>query len=200
MLDFQSILFNIDIAPALPHRGALLVSEPFMRDQYFGHSVIELVDFEANRPSMGIVMNRLTSHTLDSLVKGVDDNTGIPVFCGGPMSCDRLYFLHTLGDMILDSREIADGLFIGGRFDTIIDYINSGCPVDGKVRFFIGYSGWDSGQLEEELDKKVWAVTSAPKPEKLLTGEEDGYWHRTVKRMGTRYKGWLYHPQNPRAN
>lgn len=200
MLDFQSILFNIDIVPTLPHKGALLVSEPFMRDQYFGHSVIELVDFEARSPSMGIVLNRLTSHTLDSLVKGVDDSTDIPVFCGGPMSCDRLYFLHALGDMIPDSREISDGLFIGGRFDTIIDYVNSGCQIDGKVRFFIGYSGWDSGQLEDELDKKVWAVTSPKKTCELLTGEEDGYWHRTVKLMGARYKGWLYHPQNPRAN
>lgn len=201
MLDIHSILFNIDIPPrTYPERGSLLVSEPFMRDQYFGHSVIELIDYEVSKPSMGIVLNRLTPHSLPSLVKGVTDDNPVPIFCGGPMSCDRLYFLHNLGDMIPESREINNGLYIGGRFDTIIDYINSGCQTEGRVRFFIGYSGWDSGQLEDEMSKNVWAVTSGTNAEDLLRGEEDSYWHRTVKRMGKPYRGWLYHPQNIRAN
>lgn len=200
MLDFQSILFNIDMDPVAPQRGSLLISEPFMRDQYFGHSVIELIDYEPGKQTMGIVMNRLTSYTLAELVEGVDSETNIPIFCGGPMSGDRLYFMHDLGNVIPESHEIMDGLNIGGRFDSMLDYINAGYPVDGHVRFFVGYSGWDAGQLEEELAKKVWAVNQPKTSRDLLVGEEDAYWHRTVKTLGEKYKGWLYHPQNPRSN
>ena len=116
------------------------------------------------------------------------------------MSCDRLYFIHTLGDLIPSSREIVDGLYIGGDFDTTLSIVNDGYAVDGHLRFFLGYSGWGVGQLDEELVKNVWAVTGIPDVGTLLHGEEDAYWHRIVRGMGCRYRGWLYHPRNPHYN
>lgn len=59
----------------------------------------------------------------------------IPAYCGGPMSCDRLYFMHTLGCLIPDSREIIPGLYIGGDFDTVLSIVNDGYAVDGHIRF-----------------------------------------------------------------
>lgn len=200
MINFESVLFNIDISSQLPHPGALLVAEPFLREQYFNHAVICLIDYRINKESMGIVLNRTTNYTLNSLVDKISVKDEIPVFCGGPMSCDRLYFIHTLGDIIPDSREIVHGLYIGGNFDAMLDYVNSGYPTEGKIRFFIGYSGWDIGQLDGELRKSVWAVTDIPEIDTLLTGEENSYWHNLVRSMGKRYRGWLYHPQNPMVN
>lgn len=109
MIDFDKILFNIDIASGMPNQRALLVAEPFLKDQYFGHSVIFLVDYAPMGNAMGIVVNTPTAYTLQGLVKGIIREEGIPVWCGGPMSCDRLYYIHTLGRLIPGSREIVPG-------------------------------------------------------------------------------------------
>ncbi len=200
MTTLESTLFNIAINKREPQTGTLLIAEPFLREKYFNHAVICLIDYEKGKGSMGIVLNRATNYTLNNILDCVTAKQEIPVFCGGPMSCDRLYFLHTLDGIIPNSREIKQGLYIGGNFETMLDYINSGYPIEGKIRFFIGYSGWDTGQLDEELQKNVWAVTDIQDNSALLTGEENQYWHNQVRAMGDDYRGWLFHPPSPTMN
>ena len=201
MINFDNILFNIDISPGIPRPGSLLVAEPFLREQYFSHAVITLIEYAPGGSAMGIVLTRMTGHPLQSLVGAIKIKEPIPVFCGGPLSCDRLYFIHTLGELLPGARHIARDLYIGGDFNTMVDYTNSGYPVDGLIRFFIGYSGWSENQLDTELRQNVWAVTDLPDPTShILTGEEDTFWHNIVRSLGPKYRGWLYHPQNPHAN
>lgn len=201
MINFNDILFNIDISTGIPHPGSLLVAEPFLKERYFNHAVICLVDYAPGDSAMGIVLNRLTGHPLQSLLSAIKVKDPIPVYCGGPLSCDRLYFIHTLGDLIPGSRHIDGNLYIGGDFNTMVDIVNSGYPVEGSMRFFIGYSGWSENQLDTELRDNVWAVAQPPADvATLLTGSEDTYWHNTVRRLGDAHRGWLYHPQNPQAN
>ncbi|MDE6116442.1 MAG: YqgE/AlgH family protein, partial [Duncaniella sp.] len=193
MIDFESLLFNIDInSERIPRSGSLLVAEPFLREQYFHHAVICLVDYEPRGTAMGVVLNNRTSYSLQDLVSAVTVKTPIPIYCGGPMSCDRLYFIHTLGDVIPESRKITEKLSIGGDFDALLSVLNDGYDVDGAVRFFIGYSGWSPGQLDEELLKSVWAVTDIRDVDSLLRGAEDSYWHKIVRQMGADFRGWLY--------
>lgn len=200
MTDINKALFNIDIQGEIPAAGKLLIAEPFLRDQYFTHSVICLIEYESTGTAMGIVMNRSTNYTLQELVKEVSSEEPIRVFCGGPMSCDRLYYIHTLGDIIPGCREISPGLYIGGNFAKMIEYVNSGYPIEGCIRFFIGYSGWSPRQLDEELAHHTWVVVPSPDGTTLLTGDDDSYWHAAVKRAGEDLRGWLYHPVNPHAN
>lgn len=195
------LLNRIDQPKDAPTPGRVLVAEPFLRESYFHHSVIYLIDYGRGEGSMGLVMNKPTNcHLSDLLSVKVDRHEPVPVFCGGPMSRDRLYFVHRLGDIIPQSRLIADGIYIGGDFNRLIDYVNAGYPLDGMVRFCLGYSGWDAGQLDEELSANVWAVGHIADPEALLRGFGDGLWHRHVRALGQRYRGWLYHPQYPSLN
>lgn len=200
MTGIEDLLYKIEISHRAPHAGALLIAEPFLREDYFCHAVICLVDYEMGKNTMGIVMNKPTLYTLGSVVKQINNDIKIPIYCGGPLSCDRLYFIHTLGQLIPNSKKITDGLFIGGDFDSMVNYVNSGYETNGKMRFFIGYSGWDAGQLEEELSQHVWAVCGHGSHANLLTGEGDKYWHRHVKALGEEYRGWKYHPENPQLN
>ena len=71
MIDYDNILFNINISSEMPHPGAMLVAEPFLRDEHFAHAVICLVEYGKDSTSMGVVMNHPTAYTLQGLVEGV---------------------------------------------------------------------------------------------------------------------------------
>lgn len=202
MIDYDREIFNINIAStALPRPGALLISEPFLREEYFHHAVIALIEYEFGATAMGIVMNHPTGYTLQSLIEGIKIKTDIPVYCGGPVACDRLFFVHTLGkEIIPECSEIAPGLFISGDFSAMRQYINAGYPVEGYIRFFVGYSGWSRQQLDEELRSKVWAVAECSSYHSLLTGSDDPFWHRYVRALGNDFRGWRLHPRNPQCN
>ncbi len=73
-------------------------------------------------------------------------------------------------------------------------------PCEGNIRFFIGYSGWDIGQLDDEIRQKVWAVSDIPASLSVLSEEEDHYWHHVVRNMGHSYHAWRLQPMNPQDN
>lgn len=198
MKDITTELFKISTPAHRPVCGGLLIAEPFMKESYFNHGVVSLVDYVPEEGATGVVMNNRTEYTLDELLDGVDSSTNIPVYCGGPVGQDRLFFIHTLGpDIVSGSREYAPGLYVGGDFDSIIAYVNSGYATEGAVRFFVGYSNWVEGQLEREMRKDNWAqVPSLNNPADALTLDGDRYWHRAVEQLGSEYRSWTLIPRN----
>lgn len=200
MKDLDMTLFNIDINTSKPREGSLLVAEPFLSDDYFNHAVISLIDYAPGNNAMGIVMNRKSGYTLGQMIEGFDDDVDIPIYVGGPMSRNRMFYIHRLGELFSGSVEIIPGLWIGGDYSEVLQYVHDGYPIDNLLRFFIGYSGWDAGQLEREIRDHVWAVTSPLTPEQLLTDSDDTYWHKVVRKMGAPYRGWQMQPMYPTAN
>lgn len=85
MIDFERILFNIDIPATIDAAaGTLLVAEPFLKEECFAHSVIYIVDHASDSSSMGVMLNHITRHRLSDLIDGIDSAHDTPVFCGGP--------------------------------------------------------------------------------------------------------------------
>lgn len=200
MKDLDNSLFNIKIDSKGPYRGAILVAEPFLTDEYFNHAVISLVDYTPGENAMGIVLNRTSGYTLGQIIEGFDDDVDIPIFLGGPLSRNRLFYIHCLGNIFSGAVEIQPGLWIGGDYNQVLQYIRDGYPTDGLIRFFIGYSGWDKWQLEDEINNYVWAVAPPLSSNEILSGCDDSYWHKVVKQMGPKYRGWQMHPMFPTAN
>ena len=200
MQNLDTSLFNISHPTPAPRCGDLLVAEPFLREEYFNHAVITLLEYTPGLSAMGLVLNKPTSYTLGEAIEGIDDEVDVPIYCGGPLSCDRLFYIHSMPDEIDGSRKIAPGLYVGGDFSQVKAYVNMGFETEGKIRFFVGYSGWDPRQLEEEIANHVWAVTTPDNPAALIMPQDDSYWHHTVKSMGPAYRNWLYHPANPQLN
>ncbi len=198
--DLDTSLFSIKHPTGKPAAGSLLIAEPFLREEYFNHGVISLIEYERGKSAMGLVLNKPTGYTLGEAIEGIDDEVDIPIHCGGPMSTDRLFYLHTLGHVFDGVKEISPGLYLGGDFDQVKSYVNMGLDTDGKIRFFVGYSGWDAMQLEDEIDKYVWAVAPPPIPDALFGNDGDKMWHEAVRKLGARYRNWLYHPANPHLN
>lgn len=195
----SDIIFNIEIQGSKPAVGKVLVAEPLLEESYFHHAVILLAEYSRGGSSMGLTLNKPTQYTLDELMPDYNLPKGIPVFKGGPMENERLFYVHRLGYIIDDSIEVAPGVWIGGNWEQVCSYLRSGYNIDGDLRFIMGYSGWDAGQLDGEFGDHVWTATTVS-PELILKGSDDAYWHRTVRSLGSRYRGWRYHPVAPSLN
>jgi putative transcriptional regulator len=83
----------------------------------------------------------------------------MPLFDGGPVGKEQMFFLHSMPDVITGGTLIQKGIYWGGDFDVVIDLIKTKQITETDIRFFIGYSGWGEGQLAEELASKKNART-----------------------------------------
>lgn len=191
-------LFRIRSNTSHPKQGNLLLSEPTMNDFYFGRSVILLVDHNETEGSFGIIMNKSLNVRLNEIVDFFQDFDA-PVYLGGPVAEDQIFFMHTLGDLIPDTFKIMDGLYWGGDNDTLNTLLSTGIANKDNVRFFLGYSGWQAGQLKDELTRNSWIVSHTDS-HTLLNTPPDNLWKEYVKRMGPTYKLWTQYPSNPENN
>lgn len=177
-----------------PKAGDILLAEPLMADESFQRAVIVLVEHNPKAGSMGFVINRQSNHLLNDLVAEIVTDEEIPVYIGGPVHQNRLYYVHVLGALVPDSINIGGGLYVSGDFKAMIEYVNSGSPVNGMVRFFLGYSGWEISQLRKELDNYDWAVKRMTDARRLLTLDEEHLWRAEVADLDERYRLWLNCP------
>ena len=69
------------------------------------------------------------------------------------------------------------------------------------MRFFIGYSGWAEGQLDEEIKSRSWFVTAASSSQVMDTTEaNDEFWKSLIKKMGEGYNHIADAPSDPSLN
>lgn len=196
-MNIDSDIFKIQSNDVLPSRGKILISEPFLRDATFGRSVILLVD-HTEEGSMGLVMNKQLPLLLNDIITEFKYLDEIPLYKGGPVATDTLFFLHTLDD-IPGSICICNGLYLNGDFTLIKRYILQGNKVDGCIRFFLGYSGWESEQLATELKENTWIVSEEDKSY-LMKDNIKEMWRKALERLGSKYEAWSRFPQIPAFN
>ena len=198
-MDLKDILF-LNLPTATPHMGSLLISEPLMTDNFFSRSAILVLDEPEDGGHFGLILNKPTELTLNDLMPDWKEGKKVPIYCGGPVDLQRMFMLHSLKEELGASAEVLPGIYVGGDLDKIIEYINEGGEVDGKLRFFLGYCGWSPGQLKGEIKRKTWAVNALPQCPNLLKGNGIDYWSREVKDLGEEYRGWLVVPPDPSMN
>jgi putative transcriptional regulator len=180
-----------------PGPGTLLIAEPFLKDPNFMRTVVFLCDHQ-EEGSFGFVINKLFDHTLDELMNDLDE-LKLPVFYGGPMQMDTIHFLHQYPDLIPGSYEVLDGIFWGGDFETAINMIRTGTIQPEKIRFYIGYSGWGQGQLNDELKEKSW-LTSQGNRKLVFHNKADEIWKESLKHLGGDYEALANYPIDPQLN
>ena len=191
-------MFRIRHNNRQPEKGNILISEPFLRDVYFQRSVVLLVEHHA-KGSMGFVLNKRTALKVNDFFDGFDDAPRIPIYLGGPVLPDRLFFIHSLGHLIPDSVAIGDGLYFDGDFEALRLYLSSGRQAHEKVKFFLGYAGWTERQLADEIAQDSWLVGDSSTAQ-ILAAEGESFWKHSVEAVGGAYLTWINYPRNPILN
>ncbi|MDR3266176.1 MAG: YqgE/AlgH family protein [Tannerella sp.] len=182
-----------------PEKGKALISEPFLNDLYFQRSVILLAEHNSEG-SMGFVVNKMTNLFVNSYFEQLQSLPLIPVFLGGPVAPDHLFYIHSLGNQVPDSIEIADNLFLLGDFECIMYHLLGKQSNTNKIKFFTGYSGWSAGQLQSEIEHDTWLVSKPSSSSDMLSAEDESFWKRSVESVGGEYLKWLNYPKNPLLN
>jgi len=180
-----------------PSKGKLLIAEPTINDGSFGRSVILLAEHNENG-SVGFILNKPLGYTINDLVPDLDCNT--EVYNGGPVEQDNLYFIHQSPDIIPNSIEICNGIYWGGDFAALKKLINDRKIEPKSIRFFLGYSGWSSKQLINEMKEDSWVVSKDVSTPRILSIEYDKMWRKQMLDLGGEYQIWANLPADPAMN
>jgi putative transcriptional regulator len=179
-----------------PEKGRILIAEPFMSDNYFVRSVI-LIAENNTRGAMGFILNKPVGYKIHELIQDFPEFDS-PVYFGGPVDSNSLFFIHRIPQIIGSSFEIGDGLYYGGNFKKLKEAIQSGIVQTDDVRFFAGYSGWDAGQLDFEMMDDSWLVFD--KPSNILQTSVQDLWGALLKTTGSELAIWSNYPEDPNLN
>lgn len=180
-----------------PQSGTLLISDPFLDEAYFRRSVILLCEHGENA-SFGLVLNNFLEVDLHEIDNDFPD-IHARISVGGPVETQSLYYIHCFPD-IEESYEIRNGLYFGGSFSQLKAILEQEPSNSSKMRFFLGYSGWDKGQLANEILEHSWIVVDNISNDDVLGTMNDNFWQYCMEKQGKEFKTISKFPLNPNHN
>lgn len=141
-----------------------LIAMPGMADPNFSTTVTLVCEHNANG-ALGVVVNRPMELTLGMLLKQLDlaeSDSGIasqPILNGGPVAPERGFVLHSAETSYESTVSVSENIQLTLTRD-VIDAMASGSGPD-KCLIALGYAGWESGQLEQEMLSNTWLTVPA---------------------------------------
>jgi putative transcriptional regulator len=179
-------------------KGQLLIADPsIIGDVSFNRSVILIADYNSEG-AVGFILNKPLKYSINDLIPSI--NAAFDVYNGGPVEQDNLYFIHNIPNLIPNSYEIADGIYWGGDFDLTQKLINLGLISKNNIRFFLGYTGWSSNQLEDEIHLKSWVLSQNNYDSAIISKAIRSLWKEKITELGGDYLIWSNAPENLLAN
>jgi len=182
-----------------PQTGRVLISDPFLRDPNFSRTVVLLTE-HSDEGTVGFVLN----NPLDLSLKKILQDHQLPdqnIYKGGPVELDTLHFIHTLGQIVPDSQQVARGIWWGGNFEEALKLIRRNDELIDRFHFYLGYSGWSAGQLDHELSEDAWVVSDINAEQvfdpKVSTPE---FWKSLMDGLGGEFKYLSNSPIDPQLN
>ena len=173
-------------------KGNILIASPkLLFDSFFSKTIILIVD-KTEDGYTGFILNK----PVELKIKEVKNFT---IYNGGPVSRDNLYFIYKTKDPIKGSLKINSNIYWGGNIDEIFKLINEKIIDENRIRFFIGYSGWEHNQLQNEIQNKNWIIGNSTKGDILNIGNQKD-WKLQMKKLGGEYLLWSESPENPASN
>jgi putative transcriptional regulator len=177
--------------------GSLILAQPFLHDDVFKRAVCLLCAHSRKEGSFGFILNKPTEFQVGDFIEELD-SFELPVYFGGPVATDSLYFLHDNSLNIEDAQEVLPGVFWGGDFQQMIAKLSTADLSLHSTKFILGYSGWDPGQLRKEIIENSWIVTRGTE-HTIFEGSEQ-LWKDTMENMGEVYNHMANLPERPELN
>jgi putative transcriptional regulator len=145
-----------------------LIAMPGMADDTFAGTVVYLCEHN-EKGALGLVINKPIDIKLKNLFEKVElplereELAELPVYFGGPVQTERGFVLHEKqgddGSAYSSTMSVPGGLAMTTSKD-VLEALSSGTGPK-KVLVTLGYSGWQAGQLEDEIGRNGWLTVHA---------------------------------------
>ncbi len=173
-------------------RGSILISKPFIEDTRFNKTII-LISEHNNMGTVGYILNKNTNDNIGTTLN-IKSNKIIKY--GGPVETDTLFFIHNQPQHSQGSHLISNDLYWGGEIEQIIHNINLNDFDTNNILFFLGYTGWQPKQLEEEINEGSWIIYDR----KINIINQDLSWSKLLIEINKEFEVWANAPINFHLN
>lgn len=138
-------------------QGRYIIATSVLINTYFEAAIIFITEHNENG-AIGYITNQPYPRRFNELVAFID-SPPVLLYEGGPVEHEKLFFIHRRKDLVSDSILVSDNIYIGGNFTNAVQLINTGNFPLSDFKLFIGYCGWDAGELEAEIAEGSWELT-----------------------------------------
>jgi putative transcriptional regulator len=163
-----------------------LIAMPTLEDPNFFHSVTYICEHN-EEGALGLVINRPLDMQLSEVLehiqvsKSTPEARQIPVHLGGPVQQDRGFVLHSPLGQWEATLKVTDRIGITSSIDILKAIATNEGPEHSLVA--LGYAGWGSGQLEQELADNAWLSCPAD-PDILFNTPDEARWKAAASSLG----------------
>lgn len=141
----------------------LYISSTALQNESIFEDVIILITEYNEQGATGFVINKPFGRKLNELEE-FSGTIDFPLNDGGPVSRENIYFIHRRPDLISGGVKVANGIYLGRDFNTAVSLLSSHTINKEDIKIFIGYCGWDAGDLETETAEGNWVMSTATTP------------------------------------
>jgi putative transcriptional regulator len=136
--------------------GIFIESTSALVGSFFEGTTILLVKHDQNG-SLGFVTNKDFGKSINELIE-FNHAKPFPLMDGGPVDREHLFVLHQRPDIIEGGEHVSESLYLGGNMEQVIEAINTKKVNQKDIQLFIGYCGWDEGELAAEVKEGSWTL------------------------------------------
>ena len=181
-------------------KGSFLIANPVLPDPNFSRTVVLLCNHN-DEGSFGLVINRNSGLKSSEVFASSELLSGYEcdVYIGGPVSPSQVFYLVRSPHSLPELEEVCPGVHMGLSWDALEDILPDLENPNGSLRFYMGYSGWGSGQLAGEMDQRSWLTCDA-QDQFVFASPEQHIWPGVVHSLGEEYDYLLQAPVDPRNN
>jgi putative transcriptional regulator len=158
-------------------KGHFLLASASLRDPNFIRCVVLLVRHD-EQGALGLVINNELPVTVaDALSESMEIAEAVeaPLFKGGPCSGPLMALSGRAAD---SSEEVLPGVSFSMDKHDIEQWMSDQVT---PIRFVLGYAGWGSEQLEQELAEGSWSVLPAT-PQDVFSDVGEDLWTKLMSR------------------
>jgi putative transcriptional regulator len=163
---------NNELPILLSLKNQFLIATPAMPDPFFKKSVIYLCEHN-NEGALGLVINHPIRCPLGFIFDQMEikikvpDLSDVKLMIGGPVHQEHGFVMHRdTGEKWRSTLKMPHGLCVTTSQDILKAIAIGEGPKE--IIFVLGYSDWDSGQIEKELVQDNAWLTYQPNDSSLL--------------------------------